>query len=36
MICTKCSGTGIYIDYAGPDIGGIIVNCNACNGTGRK
>ena len=35
QICTACSGSGIYIDYAGPDIvGGIVVNCSVCNGTG--
>jgi len=34
-VCTKCSGCGFYLDYAGPGIaGGIKVPCKPCGGTG--
>jgi len=33
--CKKCSASGIYVDYAGPDvIGGRAVACKKCKGRG--
>lgn len=33
--CTKCSCSGIYLDYAGPGIhGGITTSCKECKGKG--
>lgn len=33
--CTRCSCSGIYLDYAGPGVaGGIATSCKACRGKG--
>ena len=35
--CTACSCSGVYVDYAGPDVaGGIAVACRKCGGTGWR
>lgn len=31
--CTKCSCTGFYIDYGGPENPMFCAKCPACNGT---
>lgn len=33
-ICTTCSGSGIYVDYAGPNTGPSSTPCGACQGRG--
>lgn len=33
-ICTVCSGSGIYVDYAGPNTGPASAPCGACKGRG--
>ncbi len=34
-ICTKCAGTGFYLDYAGSGLPcGIKKDCGTCEGTG--
>lgn len=32
--CTACACSGIYVDFGGPDVGGISVACAECGGTG--
>ena len=35
--CTTCSCSGIYVDYAGPNVGGGVgVQCKACGGKGWR
>lgn len=32
--CSACSCSGVYVDYAGPGVGGVSVSCNGCGGAG--